>query len=217
MKSVKRPKGYTVPQGACSDGKYIYIVVEKKKPQGCKVIKVLGTKVVKVSRRLKVGHGNDICYRDGILYITHSKGKKVIHRVDAKTLRQKKGIKVKREYNGICCYDKGYLLREMGTRRIVRVDFSFHETGSFKTPSYTTSQGMDYNKHLYRAYSHGQSRSNYIRWYDLSGKQLGTKHIDRMGELENVFFLGEKMMCTIYRKKKVNGKMKRYIFIGEVK
>ena len=87
-------KYFTVTQGACSDDRYIYMVFERK-PKGdrthrCKVVVYDPTvkKVIMVSGALKLGHGNDMCIRDGVLYITHSEGAKVIHRVDAKTLKK---------------------------------------------------------------------------------------------------------------------------------
>ena len=88
------------PQGAASDGKYIYMVFERKAIRGfahrCRIVKLDARTftIRQVSGNLRLGHGNDITYRDGVLYITHSAGSKLIHRVDARTLEQMSGIDV---------------------------------------------------------------------------------------------------------------------------
>lgn len=228
-RAPKRLNHFTVPQGSCTDQKYIYIVFERKARNGyshrCKIVKINSEtmKIVRISKALKIGHGNDITYKDGILYITHSVGSKTIHRVNAKTLKKKEGIKVKvpskykgiNAFNGISTYGKkGFILRVMGGRKMVITDEDFKVKRVFKTDtSYQTSQGMTTKgMTIIRAYSHLQSGRNYLVEYNVKGKQLKRKKINLKGEMESVFCIGEKTYVTTYIKK---GK-KRLAYIAQV-
>lgn len=210
-------KYFTVTQGACSDGRYIYMVFERKAKKGrshrCKIVVYdpAAEKVARVSGALKLGHGNDICYRDGVLYVTHSDGKKVIHRVDAKTLKKKKGIKVKGYFNGIACYGSGFILRVMGGREMVIVNKNFKITRRFKTDTnYTTSQGMTMRgSTIIRGYSKLQSGRNYIVEYSIKGVQKNRLKLKIEGELEGVFILNGKLYVTTYLKR--GGKCEAHI------
>lgn len=229
-------KHHNVAQGSCSDGKYIYIAFEQKKkknrPHRCKIVKFDPEKkrIVKVSGELKVGHGNDMTYRGGILYVTHSAGSRKIHRVDASTLHQKKGIKVtipkgikkklkkgqKLEFNGIAKDGDGFLLRMMGGSRMLVTDKSFKAKSTFKVnKSYKTSQGMDQKGGtIYRAYSNLQSKDqNYLVEFNSLGKQTERHRLDVTGELEGVFIRGTHLYGTIYRKHgKGSDRYKAFIF-----
>ena len=228
-RAPKRLNHFTVPQGSCTDQKYIYVIFERKPKNGrthrCKIVKIDSEtmKIVKISKALKIGHGNDITYRNGILYITHSAGAKTIHRVNAKTLKQKKGIKVKvpskykgiHAFNGISTYGKkGFILRVMGGAKMAITDEDFKIKRVFKTEtSYKTSQGMTTkDMTIIRAYSHAQSGRNYLVEYSVKGKQLKRKKIGIKGEMESVFCIGDKTYVVTYVKK---GK-KRLAYIAQV-
>lgn len=218
-------KHYTVTQGACSDGSLVYMVFERKDPHRCKiaVYDMNRGKVVRVSGALKLGHGNDICIRDGIIYATHSEGSKTIHRVNASTLKQMKGVKVTipkkfkdktiKAFNGICCYGSGFLLRVMGGRGMIVVNKSMKVTRYFKTDtSYKTSQGMTMDgKTILRAFSSLQSGKNYIVEYSVKGKEKRRYKAKIGGEMEGVFVMDGKRYVTAFIKK--DGR--REAFIGE--
>lgn len=223
---VKALKGYNVPQGACTDGKYFYVIYEQKKPHRCKVAKYdFKGNVIKVSGGLKIGHGNDVCYRDGHLYITHSSGSLVIHKVNAKTLKKEKGIKVRipkkykgkgiKEFNGITCYGNGFLLRVMGGRGMAIIKKKTDKKGKkryyvvkfYRTDTYhSTSQGMTADGiYVLRAFSHAQSGKNYIAKYSPKGKEkwlkraeIDGKHIK--GEMEGIFLKDGILYATTYVK-----------------
>lgn len=211
----KRLAHFTVPQGACSDGEYIYIAFERKEPHRIKIVKMDKTMcVVAVSGAMKIGHANDLCVRDGIIYATHSAGSKTVHRIDAKTLKKKKGVKVKGryEFNGISCYGKNkFILRVMGGRSMLVVSSDFKVIRHFKTDtSYVTSQGMTMDgSTLVRAYSRGQSAKNYIVEYSPKGKEKSRHRVDLAGEMECVFVMDGERFVTTYIKK--DGKKKAYI------
>lgn len=230
----KQLKGFRVPQGCCTDGTYVYVVYERKKPHGCKIAKyTFDGKLKKVSGTLKIGHGNDICFRDGILYITHSSGGLVIHRVDAGTLRQKKGFKVRvpkkykkniKAFNGIATYGKGFILRVMGGRGMAIIKkkrgkdgkmhyyvVKFYRTDTF----HETSQGMTTDGvAVIRSYSHLQKGTNYIVRYSSKGKEIVRKRAKNekgnlKGELEGIFIHDDELYATTYVK---DGK-ERYTYL----
>lgn len=224
-----RLKHYTVTQGSCAGSKYIYMVFEQKpkngRPHRCKVVKYdPGEKrIVKVSGALKVGHGNDICIRGHTLYITHSAGSKVIHRVDSRSLKQRKGIKVTipknlkkgiEAFNGIAVYGSGYLLRVMGGNKIAVLNKNWKIVKVIRTETnWKTSQGMTMDgKRLLRAYSHAQSGRNYLVWYSLKGEQKRRSKVKLGGEMEAVFVLDGQIYVTTYIK---DGK-KREAYIAKV-
>ena len=225
----KRLSGYTVAQGSCSDGTYVYIVFERKKsanhPHRCKIVKLIMNplSVVGVSGALKIGHGNDIAYLNGLLYITHSVGSKTIHIVNPKTLKQKKGKKVTvpkkfkgiSAFNGIAPYGKNRLiLRVMGGKKLAVIDMNFKVKKVIRTDtSYTTSQGMEtQGLTVIRAYSKLQTGKNYLVTYNLKGKELSRKKIPIKGEMEGVFRIDKQLYVTTYIR---NGK-KREAYIAKI-
>lgn len=213
----KAVKDYKVTQGACTDGKYIYMVFERKKTSRVKIVKLKASdlSVVKVSKALNLGHGNDLCYRDGILYVTHSGTSAKIHRVDAKTLKKLDDVKVSEPggYNGITVYKDGFILRKMEGRYFYITDKNFkvkkkaHQTKSFKE-----SQGICYDPktdRIYRGSSLAQSKSNYVSVYKTDGTYVKHIHLDKKCELEGVYVLDGKLYCTYY-KKYIKKKKKHY-------
>ena len=222
-------KHYTVTQGATCDSGRVFMVFEQKankkknRPHRCKIVVYdmeSGT-VLKVSDPIKAGHGNDVTIRDGILYITHSEGSKVVHRVRASDLKQLKGIKVKvpkkfktkgiKAFNGISVYGSGYLLRVMGGSGMVVVNQSFKVTRFFRCkPNYKTSQGMTVEgKTIVRAFSQLQSGKNYLVEYSIKGEQKNRLKVKLDGEMEAVFIHNGKRYVTTYLKDK--GKCKAFI------
>ena len=231
----KRLKHFTVPQGACTDGEYIYIAFEQKKKKGrphrIKIVKLDAKtmKVVKVSGALKLGHANDLCVRNGIIYATHSAGSIIIHRVTAKSLKQKKGFKVIvpkkyskkgiEAFNGIATYGKGFILRVMHGRGMAIIKKKRGKDGKmhyyivkfYRTDTmHKTSQGMTTDgMTIVRAYSHGQSGKNYIVEYSAKGKEKSRHKIILDGEMECVFILDGERYATTYIK--YGKKRKAYI------
>lgn len=224
----KRLKHYTVPQGACTDGEYVYIAFEQKaksgRPHRIKIAKLEAEtmKVVKVSGALKLGHANDLCIRGGIIYATHSAGDKVIHRVSAKSLEQKRdiGVKVPKKYakkgikafNGISTYGKtGFILRVMGGRGMAILNKNMKVVKYFRTETnHETSQGMCTDGlTILRAYSVGQSGNNRIAKYSKKGEEKSYKRIEIEGEMECVWIHKGEIFVTTYIKK--GGKRKAYI------
>lgn len=69
---------YDTMQGGCSDGKFMYFVLLSKVKKRCKIAKVrISTKkVVKISKPLKLNHGNGLAYNSDTkrLVVAHAEG-----------------------------------------------------------------------------------------------------------------------------------------------
>lgn len=230
-------KHYNVTQGACSDGKYIYVAFEqkenkkKKREHRIKIVKLdpKTRKILKVSAPLKLGHANDMCVSGTFLYITHSGSAKYIHKVNTATLAKGKDIpivypdKYKKRitgFNGISTFGEAYILRCMGGHYVMYLDknFKFSKVEKFTDPfkdKKEDSQGMVYSGGIvYRAYSRLQSKSkNYICKFSPEGKLKSKIKVETKGELENLFFIDGKLYGMIYRKKtKGKNQYMSYIF-----
>jgi len=233
-------KHYNVTQGACSDGRYIYVAFEqkehkeKKREHRIKIVKLdpETRKILKVSAPLKLGHANDMCARGAFLYVTHSGTKKVIHKVNTSTLAKGKDIEidVPKKYrkhitgfNGISTYGEAYLLRGMGGNYVLYLDknFKVSKIEKFTKPfkDKEDSQGMTYKDGIvYRAYSRLQSaKKNFICKFSKVGKLVSKSKVEIKGELENIFFIGDKLYGMVYRKKKKDGKTHYMSYIFKVK
>lgn len=218
----KAVKKHRVAEGACYSGGYYYFSfgnLRKKKTIIVKMTKDL--KVVKISSPLKVGHCNDMCERDGILYITHSGKKNVIHRVNAKTLKKLENTKVKGckgGFNAITCFGNGFLLKKMGSRKCYVVDGAFRYKSTITlSKTYKVGQGMTWaNGRLYRGSSVGQSKKSKVAVYNGKGKLLKVYHYKHKGELEGVFVIGHSLLISIYRKYKKHGKKKFKAYIKKI-
>lgn len=84
--------GYSVMQGGCTDGTYMYFVMENQKNSRCKIAKVRRSdgKVVKVSTSKNIGHGNGMTYnsKKKELIVIHNKPNKMrITRINPSTLK----------------------------------------------------------------------------------------------------------------------------------
>lgn len=224
---------FPVTQGSCSDGENIYMLFERKHKRNCthrcKIVKLDAKTlaVKKVSDELRTGHGNDMTYRNGVLYITHSRGDMVVHRVDAETLEQLPGVHVTipkplkrkriRAFNGIACYEKGFILRVMGGAGMLITDKNLAGIRYFRTKkNYRVSQGMDQKRDkTYRAYSWWQSEDkNYLAVFNSDGELIERTRLDVSGEMESVFFVKDKLYGTVYKKtgSKERLRFEAYIF-----
>lgn len=214
-KNIRKHKSYVVPQGACTDGIHIYCVYEKKHKYHI-IVKYNGNgRMLKRSKRLSVGHGNDMTFRNGKLYITHSKRKDVIHVVDAGTLEQMEDIKIpwnkKRGLNEITAIPGGFALRSIKGNRLIITDEKFSKKEEYKFgKGFGTAQGMDYHAgRLYRGFSRLQTKgANHIGIYDLKGRRVGHSKVKYRGELESVFWFAGRLRGIIFRKKGKKGKKK---------
>ena len=218
-------KHFTVTQGSCYGDGFIFMSFEQKenkkegRKQRIKIVKMKANKaktVVKVSEPLNIGHSNDMCYRDGVLYITHSGSSKLIHCVDADTLKPIGDRKItgisSGGFNGITCYGKYYMVKKMHSRSVYILDTNFHYNGKKKRhiklqKKFLTSQGICWhNGKLHQATSSGQSTKNCVNIYNVKGARVGCIRYKHKCEMEGVFFIDNKEYITIHKKYKKHKK-----------
>lgn len=224
----KRLNTFTVTQGACSDGTNIYMAFERKRSgthaRAIKIVKMNADtmRVVAISGPLKVGHANDMTYRDGDLYITHSAGRKVIHCVDAVTLKKKGDIRVATNralfFNGIAKFGNGFVLRNMMGTGMIVTDRSFREIRFFNADGgHPVSQSMEqYAGIMYRTYSVLQSEDkNFLVAFDMDGDVISDNKVEMRGELEACFMHKGELWFTSYRRKQIDGAWRFMAFIGK--
>ncbi|MBR3146588.1 MAG: hypothetical protein IKF54_00405 [Eubacterium sp.] len=224
----KRLNMFVVTQGACSDGKYIYMAFERKRSsrhkRAVRIVKLdpETMKIIGISHILKIGHANDMTYRNGTLYITHSLGRKVIHTVDTATLRRKSDIPVRTVravfFNGIAKKGRGYIIRNMFTSGMLETDSSFRGVRYFHADGgHKTSQCIEIKDGvIYRTYSVLQSEDkNYLVSFDLDGNVISDRKVMLRGELEGCFTHRGELWFTSYRRKVIDGRMRYLAFIGK--
>ena len=210
-------KHHRVIEGGCNHGGVYYLMfgnMAEKTTIVCKVKEGTEKKVLGVSKPLKVGHANDCCIRGGVVYITHSGEKNVIHRVSAHTLEKLPNIYVtgcKGGFNAITCFGSGFLVKKMASRKCYVLDDMLRYKKTITLSStMKVGQGMHWDKkraRLLRASSIGQSKKNYVCEYKASGKLVEKHHYDHKCELEDVMVnsAGD-IIVTIYKK---TGKKKK--------
>lgn len=236
-------KHFTVTQGACSDGAYIYMAFEQKakegRPHRIKIVKFCPAtkKVLMVSSAMALGHANDMAWHNGTLYITHSaaaKGKNpfVIHTVSTVGLKKGRDINVyltkerkkkTKGFNGIAKTEDGFILRLMGGHYLAETDNQFVIRRYIKCKdafpkSKKDPQGMTASgETIIRAFSRLQSKSNnYICKFSSKGKLKSKALLKMTGELESVFMMDGKMYGTSYRKKSKDGKKKYMAYVFRI-
>ena len=79
--------GAYTPQGACTDGTYLYraLVSEDSQPTKLQKLELHSGNIIKESLTTSYGHANDMCYKDGKLFIAHSSSTNIVYEVDANT------------------------------------------------------------------------------------------------------------------------------------
>ena len=220
----KKLEHHRVLEGGCYHKGCYFMIFGNMKHKTSRIVKFKAgkeKKVLKVSDVLRIGHGNDCCVRDGILYITHSGKSNAIHRVDADSLKKLPDVTVtgcRGGFNGICCMGKGYLVKKMSSRKVYVLDNNFRCRSTI-TLSNTMKVGQGMTWHdgkLYRASSVGQSRKNYVCVYDSKGRPLKKLHYDHTCEIEDVMIVDGRIKVSIYRKR--GKKRKKYeAFIRKLK
>ena len=222
----KKFKHFTVCQGACSDGNYIYAAFERKPKKGRKHAIKIGKfdttgGLVKASKALQIGHANDMTIKDGVLYVTHSGTSQKIHRIDPDKLTKLSDVKINipsnmkkcNGYNGITTYKDGFLIRGFGDKfYITDSDLHAKKIIHLKSIDNRSSQGMTCNdENIYRGFSGVPGKAqvkhrNEYCVYDMNGKLVKRVDLSLTGEMESIFFVGTVLYSTVHRSYKKKGK-----------
>ena len=226
---LKRLHGYDTAQGGCTDGTYIYQIFENRITKKCKIAKFKkkSYQLVKVSKALKVGHGNDITYNSKTkeLVVTYSGTKKYfVTTVNPKSLKIKKQIPVilpthlsglkasdvkNIEAYSAIYYDEEsdqYLLKIRGGRVVLILNGSFKPIRAIVPPQKNTDITgqtiIQLGDYILRAQSELQSKDkNIINVFDrVSGSYVSTMNLKLSGELENMYEMDGKLYGTVFKK-----------------
>ena len=219
--------GYDTFQGAASDGKYAYHLICCNAKQKCKVVKIRVStgKVVKVSKALKIGHGNDATYdyKRKELVTTYRNGQtRWLSIIDPKTLKlkryqkmhfpervpgmTKKATKAVIGITGIA-YDKkrGRFYGRVNKRcSFLVIDGDYNVIGVIKMKKYKNylSQAIECtDKVILHAQSPKKSGQKYniISVYDRKGNYMATIRTARSGrEIESIYRVGKKLYAGEY-------------------
>ena len=220
----KKLENHRVLEGGCYHKGCYFMIFGNMKYKTSVIVKFKAgreKRVLKVSDVLRIGHGNDCCVRDGVLYITHSGKSNAIHRVDVDSLKKLPDVTVtgcRGGVNGICCMGEGYLVKKMSSSKVFVLDSRFRYLSTITLSAVMkVGQGMTWYKgKLYRASSQGQSKKNYVCVYDSKGKLLKKLHYNHICEIEDVMIVNGVIKVSIYRKRGKQRK-KHEAFIRKLK
>lgn len=200
-------KSFGVQGGCCSD-KYIYQLMCGKVFSAIRVIDPKSWKTVKVADRLRVAHGNDMCWnsRTNEIIVVHNFPElRTVSVFDADTLKLK--YKKKLDIGAYAIdYDPKrnvYYVCETGGRRFARMsaDFEIEEMFSLDVRGHVR-QGMAFhNGRLYMVLY----RENVIKVFDTEGNYIETFPLPvSKGEPENLVIF-DNTFYIAYNKKKYRG------------
>ena len=213
--SLSKDKDYKVAQGGCTDGRYIYIILENQNTGGegykkeshygklCK-IDVRTMALVKISEPLPIDHGNDCTYNadtNEIVIAHNSPNSKYISFVDADTLELKKTDKNNAYNMYAIAYNsnlKKYVVGLSGG-----YDYAVYDNYPMMPKRYAsigmgyTRQGMDCDdKYIYLL----QYKKNVITVYDWSGNCIKNISIENVpDEPEAIFHIDGQLYITSNR------------------
>ena len=218
---------YDTIQGACADNGYIYYTMYNRDVEKCKIVKVRikGRKVVKVSKALKVQHGNSLTYdtRRDRLVVAHGDGgtwkisllnPKTLKVTAVKRLKLPKKVsgmpkKVHRQFNGITAIAYN-ARRDVYVARLKDEHNFLILTNKFKIKRYLkvagksdmVCQGLDsYGDYTLEALSFNKKyRYNLIVIRNWKGKVVSRVKVPRKSglELEEVFHDGDVFYAGFY-------------------
>lgn len=235
----KKLKKYTIAQGCCSDGTYIYMAFERrngdsngKKKARIKIAKVRISdwKLVKVSPKgMKLGHANDLTYNPykKYLVVTGAKTKdpyvrivspKSLKKTGTKKVRLSSAHKRVKAFNSIDfdAASRTYMIRSRNYGGLTfTLDESFREKGARTILTTWASRHVQScttsggNLILTQSW-HQSSTKNTLTIFDQAGRKLQDIKIKMKGELESVFMIGGKLYASMH--KKLKGYKTGYLF-----
>ncbi|MDO4859999.1 MAG: hypothetical protein Q4A48_03130 [Bacillota bacterium] len=234
--------GYDTVQGAASDGTYSYTILLNKRNGYSRIVKMKGgtSKVVRISKAMYLGHGNGMAYNPDrkILVVAHGKATKgVLSVVRAKDLKYIKRVRVKygkslagyngddlhgiKTYSGVSYLPgkKQYVLTPNEKVAAVYLDRDFnpvrYQTLYYKFPNQTQGTHAE-GELLFRSASpKGSGPDNAFFIYNTFGVFLKKIKIPVAGELESLYFVGNKLFGAIYRSRYVTRTkiVKKYYYV----
>ncbi len=218
---VKPVGNYGVPEGACTDGEYAYVILLNpeaaysdtpgKYRSECMIIKIDMEKweIAAQSESLPLDHGNDITYnsKTGMLMVANVfDNPRRITMVDPETLTVTDTVDIDHKIDGLAynesrdCYVAGIT----GTNDLAVMDADFKTLEILHgVDTGFTRQGIDSDED-YIYYLH--SGNNCIVCYNWDGEYAGAYFIpDRYMETEGLFHVGDDFYVSFYIKGRNGG------------
>ena len=224
----KKLKDYSIAQGSCSDGTYLYMAFEKRNGDDngktrarIKIAKVRISdwKLKKVSASgQKLGHANDITYNSNkdILVVTGAKtndpyvrivSPKTLKKTDTKMVRLLDPYKSVKAFNAID-YDPESRTYYIRSRFYGGKCFTLNE--KFRQMNMAVMSTVFPSRHVQSCTSMGNifiipqswyqsTGKNTITIFDKAGTQLQHIKLKLSGELESLFFIGEELYATVHK------------------
>lgn len=215
-------------QGGCSDGIYMYLCLLNKVKKRCKIAKVsIKTKrVVKISKPMKLNHGNGLAYNPNTkkIVVVHAAGnRKAISEISKSSLKKTATHYVYapatlagatpaqlRAYQGFgsIAYSPEndvYVCLLSGTHNIVLLNSNFQ---MIKYITLSKKNGQVYQSvevagdSILIGESYGSTKSkryNILTTYNWDGQYVTTTRLQKSYELENVFVAKSKVYVGFYR------------------
>lgn len=200
---------HTVMQGGCSDGKYMYLILENNKAATDIITKVdMSTwEIVKQSEPLPLHHGNGMGYnsKTNELFVSHNTGApKDVSIIDPDTLTIKKTFSLDYGIYGICYNEKRdcYVIGFSGLSAFAVLDSNFVELGyydghSIGLANQSVSCDDDY---IYVGNSGVGSNPGMevVKIYNWMGEYQGIFRVDSVSEQEAFIPINGKHYITFY-------------------
>lgn len=218
---------YDTVQGGCSDGTYAYYIMNNRKIEKCKIVKVRlsDMKVIKVSGALKIDHGTDMTYNSKIkrLVVVHKRvNPKRLSLINPNTLKveKMKDVKMPSVLPGASSSDlkgiKGFFTIAYNRNRnqyaavlsktyhIMILDGNMNPITYIKPSKKMTYllQSMEVTNDYILV---GQSpkagtgqKYNIISVYDWEGNYISRVLVKKGCELENIFYKGNQLYASFY-------------------
>ena len=240
--SKLKSKGYSIFQGACTDGEYSYLVLFNKRKNRCRLIKVdpKSNKVLKHSPSYKIYHGNDMAYdskRDRIVVVHGDGDTKRLSVFDPKTLKKKRTFKLSlrssfkgastsaaRSLKGVTgiAYDRKkdrFICSVKDTFHYVILSAKFKPIKMVRTKTNSSrlqKQGMEiYGRYILRVMNiyKGKSIVSYIYIYRMNGKFVKRVKIKTGSEPEAVYILNDRLYIPTYVEKVTSRSFRNWSYI----
>lgn len=193
--------GYTVQQGAATDGTYAYFILENQQEGLCAIRKVdmNGWKVADSAYGLPLDHGNDMAYNPDIhrLVVCHNKPHySWLSIVNPDTLELEQTIPTTSGMYAVSyCADRGqYVVGLAGTYHFAILDSDFRLVRKLRgVDTGLTRQGMDCDKDfIYFPQYDRRTSENVIMVYDWEGNFVTRIRMQKnLQEIEALFHDGD--------------------------
>lgn len=214
---LKTVDDYSVMQGACSDGTYLYALLENKnvfvdgeKRSYCKLFKIdLATwEIVAESEGLPLDHGNGMTYNSntGQLIVAHCQRlTKGISIVDPETMTVTDTFEIGRAITSITYNDTRdqYVIMVKGTRDFAILDAEFNEVAYYTgVESHLSNQNIscddDYIYLLHTGTNSELPGTEVFLCYDWSGNYCGAYRLKSFTEVEALIHVGDTVYAAFY-------------------